>query len=516
MLSSAREKLIYAYYFGFVLIAVGLPLSKFLVSVGQFFLLGAWLLSSNPLVKIKLFFNNKIALACASLFLLHITGLAYTTDFAEATRDLRIKIPIFLLPLILSSSAHLTSNHIKKLMWVFCAAVLTKTLIAFYKINFTDIVDLRQATGSLSHIRLSLMICLAIVFLLQQFKEQRLISGGLLIWLFAFLFILQSVAGLIIAALLIICYINYWAFKNKKTLTSSLAVLFNMVIITVPFYFVTDEYKKFYTPVNQHDIKSLEQFTVNGNKYEHDTSNKDLENGHYLAIYNCWEEMEKQWDKRSIIKSKEKDKKGNRIDFTLHRYLTSKGLRKDSAGVNALSAIDVQNIENGISNIAYADIKNIRSRIHDIIFEFDKFKQGKDASGHSVTQRVEFLKTAFSIISKNIFIGVGTGDMAIAFKQEYENNGTLLKTEFRLRAHNQFVTMMVSFGIIGFAIFIFTMYYPLTIKRVRENKMYLAFIVIITFSMLSEDTFETQAGVTFFAFFNSLYLFAKREEEQLQ
>jgi hypothetical protein len=36
------------------------------------------------------------------------------------------------------------------------------------------------------------------------------------------------------------------------------------------------------------------------------------------------------------------------------------------------------------------------------------------------------------------------------------------------------------------------------------------FFIIIFMSMLTEDTLETQAGATFFAFFNALLLFGRR------
>jgi len=35
---------------------------------------------------------------------------------------------------------------------------------------------------------------------------------------------------------------------------------------------------------------------------------------------------------------------------------------------------------------------------------------------------------------------------------------------------------------------------------------YLSFFIIAVISFLTEDTLETQAGVTFFAFFNSFFL----------
>jgi hypothetical protein len=42
--------------------------------------------------------------------------------------------------------------------------------------------------------------------------------------------------------------------------------------------------------------------------------------------------------------------------------------------------------------------------------------------------------------------------------------------------------------------------------------LYLVFLLTIILSMLTEDTIETQAGVTFFAFFNSFLFFSSSDK----
>ena len=88
-----------------------------------------------------------------------------------------------------------------------------------------------------------------------------------------------------------------------------------------------------------------------------------------------------------------------------------------------------------------------------------------------------------------------------------------LEKKFRLGAHNQYLTFAVTFGIAGFVWFLFSLFYPL--RQLVQAKMfdyfYITFFVIALLSMLSEDTLETQAGVSFFAFFNCLLLFGRDE-----
>jgi len=51
--------------------------------------------------------------------------------------------------------------------------------------------------------------------------------------------------------------------------------------------------------------------------------------------------------------------------------------------------------------------------------------------------------------------------------------------------------------------------------RKFSDYFFLVFFIIVMLSMIPEDTIESQAGVTFFAFFYSLFLFGKKEEDPI-
>ena len=84
--------------------------------------------------------------------------------------------------------------------------------------------------------------------------------------------------------------------------------------------------------------------------------------------------------------------------------MTSKGLRKDKEGVEALTIKDIQNIENGIANYLYTQGIGVESRLMKILFEYNNYMRTGDPSGHSVMQRVEYWKTAKQIIDKNFLV----------------------------------------------------------------------------------------------------------------
>src|SRR4051812_33127461 len=118
------------YFAGLVLMAIGLSLSKFLMSVAEFFLAANWLADKEVLNKFKTFFRNKSVLAFSSIMLIHFIGLIYSNDFSYAWLDIRIKAPLLILPVIISTSPVLQPKHFHWLMGFFIAAVVVSSLIS--------------------------------------------------------------------------------------------------------------------------------------------------------------------------------------------------------------------------------------------------------------------------------------------------------------------------------------------------------------------------------------------------
>lgn len=101
----------------------------------------------------------------------------------------------------------------------------------------------------------------------------------------------------------------------------------------------------------------------------------------------------------------------------------------------------------------------------------------------------------------------------MAFDNIYEEMNTALKPEFRWRSHNQYLSIFIAFGIFGFIWFLFSLIYPLIRLKRYHQYFYSIFLVLMLLSMFTEDTIESQDGVTLFAFFNALLLFAFTDKE---
>lgn len=495
-----------------VLMIVAIPFSRFLMSVSQFAFGALWLAHGKYIQKIKAFVRNPAAIIITSLYLLHLLGVLWSNDIDYALKDIRIKLPILIIPFMFVGFPKINQKQFSYLVYFFTASV---TFVSIYLavVHYSSSIEIRQILHRdfISHIRYSLSLNLAIFFLLLirlSVKKRSWIDFIVLaniIWLLWFLFYLKAFTGVIVFFILVFVALTHKAINSNKLYKKVVYFLF----ILSGFIFITSyliSFSKKYHSIENIDLNNLDKKTASGRLYLHEPE-LGIENGKYIYIYICNDELRDSWSKRSDKPYTGADGQGQRLKYTLIRYLTSKGLRKDKEGVESLSDQDILNIENGIANIHYTKGIGIKSRLMKIMFEYDNYVRTGDPSGHSVMQRVEYWKTAWNIIEKNFWFGVGTGDLNTAFQEEYDHMNSKLSEEARLRSHNQYLSIWVGLGVIGLLWFLISLFYPALKQNAFSNIYFTLFFITFTVSMLTEDTIESQAGVTFFIYFTCLFLF---------
>jgi hypothetical protein len=255
-------------------------------------------------------------------------------------------------------------------------------------------------------------------------------------------------------------------------------------------------------------LNELPTKTVNGNPFTHDVETKEYENGNLLWVNVCWDEMERVWPTRSNIPFNGKDGLGQAVSYTILRYLTSKDLTKDSLGITKLDAIDIELIESGVTSVIFRQNRfGVYPRLYQLLWEIDQYRHFARISGSPFIQRLIYIKAAVHIISNNFFYGVGTGDFLDEFHAYYRVYEPKLEKRYWYPSHNQFITRFVTLGLWGFIVFFVAWFLPLFIEKAHRRIIALAFFLIITISMLNEDTLLTHIGVSFTALFYSLLIF---------
>ncbi len=463
-----------------------------------------------------MFRERKSLWLIGSIYLLHIIGLFYSQDLSYGYHDLRINLPLLVLPLVIGTSRGLDNSELK---WVLLSLIAGVTASTFTSASILfGIVpyayhDVREISLFVSHIRLSLLINMAIFILLYLVfgtdfsfsRKIKIVFFIVLLWLTVFLFLLQAITGIVV--LMVTGFILFWIFiwKVRHLVLRWFLVVMMITATFLVFSFLTGSVARFYG-VEDVDFSALPEKTMNGNPYVHDLESKQIENGNYVWLYVCEEELRPGWNAVSDLDYDGRDEVGQRIKYTLIRYMTSLGYRKDSAGLSLLTGRDKEMIESGKANYIYGRRISLYPKVYEVIWQIDVFRQGGNPSGHSVTQRLSFLHAGIQIARENFWMGVGTGDVARAFKKYYEESDSQLLEKYRLRAHNQYLTYFVTFGCIGFCWFLVALFWPVVLEKKWKDYLFVIFFIIGLMSMMNEDTLETHTGNSYFAFFYALFL----------
>ncbi|MBN2215124.1 MAG: oligosaccharide repeat unit polymerase [Bacteroidales bacterium] len=511
----------FIYFWGLILLGVSLPVSNYFMSIALFVLSLNWIAEGNFAGKWHILTNRKSLLAVLSVYLVHVIGLVYSTDYQYAFHDLKIKLPLLVLTIVVGTSGRISVSRLKIILQFFIASVFIATIIstvACIIMNQSVMYDTREISLFISHIRFSLLINMSLFICLyfglyQTFRttlKEKIVYLLLAVWFAIFLFILQSFTGIwIFITVLPVLLIHWFVIKKNTWLTISIiiVVLAGFILALTLLYSIIG---KFF-PSLEISPEKLEEYTVNGNPYHHDLESGLLENGNYIYLYLCEKELRNEWSKKSNIHFDSTDNKGQVLNQTLIRYLTSKSLTKDSAGIASLDQEDIRMIENGYSNYIFKKRFAIYPRIYQFVWELDVYMKTGRSSGHSLAQRIEYIRNGVEIIKRNFWIGVGTGDVKMEYDSQYEASDSRLENKWRLRAHNQFVTFFITFGFIGFTWIIFAFMYAISFEKKWKELLPVLFLVIAFLSMLNEDTLETHAGICFFSFFFSIFIFGFRK-----
>jgi hypothetical protein len=283
------------------------------------------------------------------------------------------------------------------------------------------------------------------------------------------------------------------------------------LLILPLIYVLSIGYKYMNTPAVE--FSKLDKFTHRGNSYYHDTLNFKSKNGKWTGLYICDKELRQEWAKRSSVLIDGYNQNRQMTRYTLIKYLASKDLRKDADGISQLSDSDIRNIENGIDRADYKNLPGLRSQVEDFITSYQRYMDIQDPNSSSMVQRFEYWRTSLLLIKQNPAIGVGTGDLPNAFEDQYRKMNSNLAVHNRLRSHNQYLSITVALGIIGLAWFMFVMFYPGIKTGNFKNYFYVIFWIIFMLSMLTEDTIESQEGVTFYVLFTALMLLGREKTD---
>ncbi len=131
--------------------------------------------------------------------------------------------------------------------------------------------------------------------------------------------------------------------------------------------------------------------------------------------------------------------------------------------------------------------------------------QGKNYKHYP--SRLFLWESAIEVISENFWLGTGTGDTKEMLSEKTKKYKHRDKDITKLNAHNQFLEIFMSSGIIGFLIFISILIICLLKAIKSNNELFILFLTIIIFNFLFESMLNTIAGIVFFVYFLNYFMF---------
>ena len=454
------------------LFAVGIVSSKFLMSMGL--LIGLINLIAEAEFK-KYYRNlkkNKFFIAILIFFIFHLVGMIWSENMDYGFNDIRRKLSMLVVPIILISKPISSLSDYKKIIFCFIGALIVTSVINtsyfFWLSDNSEHKDLRELSLFNSHIRYAIMIALAIPLLYQCYtasKKRKVLFAFLVIWLLFYTYVSQVLTGVISLCAILLAYLIYqWIVRGQ--------IKFMWILLLAFICGFGFTYKAFFS-----EYKILKYTDID--------------------FYS----MQQEWIKKSKSSFDGLDERGQELKFTAARFLHSKDLPPNGTGVKRLLPVEVEAIENGKANVKememgfWGRIEGLRYQLH----------HPSDPNGHSLLQRYEAWKTGFEIYKDHYLLGTGTGDIDDSFTKKYRENKSKLTAVNQIRGHNMYLTSLLTFGPIGLFLFLYLIGVHIKIQLQSKQFIGFVFMTVMVITFLFEDTLETQTGITLFSFFAALY-----------
>jgi len=505
------------YLFALIFYTASLPLFDAGISLGILVLIISWLFLGSFHMKWNHLKTDRLPWLLASIVLVYVAGFWVTEDLPRATRELIRSLYWLAFPVILSTAPVLTSKQIRLILFSFLSALLLSAGITLYNLMRADPTDtfrFRQAS-LIDHIPLAYMLSWAFWLILYQvffgFASQWSWFKRLLALLTAGLFLLvlilqKAFTGYIFFVGASLAALVFFLKLIHQKWIKYLLLLCCVLALGLPPVYVVNCVQKFYR-VTEYDPASIPLYTASGNPYSHYFADKSKENGNYVQLFVCHNELREAWNQRSPMPFDTVWNGKDSLSWVLLRYMTSLGLRKDKEGMAALSDQDIANVERGIPNPVYLNYKkSIYPRIYETIWEIDQYRFNHTANDKSFAQRVELFRLGLYVISESPWLGAGTGNQQVAYKRIAEKQKSRLQPERLGSPHNQYLAYLIKFGIIGTVWILFAIFWPFYKRKGYQNFSFSTFMAGFLFANLGESNFETFIGMNFFGLFYCLML----------
>ena len=461
-------------------------------------LLANWVLEGRWTEKWQMARQSRLLHAVAALFALHLLGLLWTSNLPAGLHVVERLLPWLVVPLVVLTTQPLSGRARNTILSLYAATVVVVTVIGL--VRWLTIPDLpyREIVPFISHIRFALNCCMVLFLCVGALhgihgpgaavKKAGVVA--VMVWLVAFLLLLRSYTAF--GVLVLASMVAALSLRRRW-----LWVMVWLLVAGGVAAYVVVQYRA-YHELQPIASRTLPACTPSGNPYQHARDGL-LENGNYVNNFLCYEELQQQWLRRSRVPLDSLTSSGYSVQASLIRYLNALGLPKDSAGVAALSDEQIAEVARGVPNPVYVHAPLPKRMLYVMFFELENYRCFRAVEGFSVLQRFELWQAAVHIIGGHPWSGVGTGDLDDAMEDDFRRTDSPLQ-ESGLMPHNEYLTLIAQFGVPLFVLLVLV-WLRATPRLRRQGSLFVAWVVAILASFLTENTLDSLAGILFCTWF---------------
>lgn len=165
--------------------------------------------------------------------------------------------------------------------------------------------------------------------------------------------------------------------------------------------------------------------------------------------------------------------------------------------------------------IAYSSIPSSRERLMEMKgLTANNHAQHPNENSINMRQIIWYIDT--HLWQQHWLTGTGPGQLEYALAKQYYGLSMLLKTPLNYyNTHNEYLNIWLSFGVIGFILFVFILLYQLRFALKGKDPLYISLLIILLICFTTENILGRQYGILFYSLFTSLFFFIMPKHSKL-
>ncbi|MBP5758526.1 MAG: hypothetical protein J6W45_03890, partial [Bacteroidales bacterium] len=267
------------FYLLLAVLVCAMPTSKFLMSAMMIFLAANWVIECRFREKWEMAKSNKVLWAFVVLYVIHAVWCLFSSNWDYALDDLRKKLPLLVIPLVVLTSDFLNRRKIALLLHFFCLTVAVASVVGIIRHFGNPDMDYRNMFPHFSHIRFALNVCLAMVVLIHvlhkifRCKElkYRWLRALIILLLMAIycivLMLLQSYTAFVILSVVFVVLLGWIAVRKKSRPIYPIAFFAVLTMVVLVAWLCFSHYHSNYYTLSELSSKPLATHTAQGNAY---------------------------------------------------------------------------------------------------------------------------------------------------------------------------------------------------------------------------------------------------------